>query len=139
MSQEMSGPAGSLVASTSQISILQALRASFSAFSSGVRASALDAGAAGSTGAAASVPVSSAAEAAALTASDRSSRYQGQTKGHRGCLFTPASRRGVWLGAEILSSAVRQRYPSAATMALPISEVATVRQPSWAMSAVRSP
>jgi hypothetical protein len=44
MSQEMSGPAGSLVASTSQISILQGLRASFSAFSSGVRASALAAG-----------------------------------------------------------------------------------------------
>ena len=144
MSQETSSPCGSLVARMSQILILQALRACFSARSSGV----------------------SSVLRIAAPASPRSRGFRSPARWHLGrtqpgpetSVVMAAIRAtrasvmelplcgpypedgGVWSGAEAVSSTRGQAFAmrsSAEMMALPISAVPMVRQPSCAMSAVR--
>ena len=143
MSQETSSPCGSLVARMSQILILQALRACFSARSSGVSSflppSVAAAGVASVEGLS---PLSCVApgkvETSVAKAAIRATRANVMELPY--AALTPKDG-GVWSGADGSVQHARTGYfamrSSAEIMALPISAVPMVRQPSCAMSAVR--
>ena len=145
MSQETSSPCGSLVARMSQILILQALRACFSARSSGVSSVLAASSARRCLGRGAL-----ARRRAGILRGRRPGRNQrregcdqsdaGKCHGTPFCGPCPRGWRSM-VGGRSGVQHVRPGYfamrSSAEIMALPISAVPMVRQPSCAMSAVR--